>query len=129
MTTQTPDLKALADAERLTQIAAEYEAGTAKCAASGYEEYGPKWQLDRKLMIHAMRFHAAALRAAPEASGTEPVAWKYRAIDHTGNQKHPQLRWVYSTDEPPDSQYYEKRPLFASPPPADMRGTEGKAMP
>ena len=65
------------DAERETiealQIAAEYEAGTAKAVATGYEEFGPAFQRQRQIIIDALRFYAghinsgAAMREPTEA--------------------------------------------------------------
>jgi hypothetical protein len=41
--------------EEMLALAAEYEAGTKKCVASGYEEFGPEWQRKRQLLIDALR--------------------------------------------------------------------------
>jgi hypothetical protein len=46
---------------RALQLAAEYDAGTAKCMASGYMEFGPEFLSDRKLVSDALRHYAGAV--------------------------------------------------------------------
>lgn len=43
------------DCDELVKLADAYEAGTAKCVASGYEEFGPAFQRERALVATALR--------------------------------------------------------------------------
>jgi hypothetical protein len=55
------------DISTLLRLANEYEAGTAKAALTGYEEFGPEWQHERALIVAALRQAAASLPAEGEA--------------------------------------------------------------
>lgn len=55
-----------ADAVRMRQLAEEYDAGSEKCRASGYEEFGDKFFADRKLVADALRFAALSAPVAGE---------------------------------------------------------------
>ena len=46
-------------------LADEYQTGLEKCAASGYEEYGPNFQRRHQMVIAALRA-ASSLRALAE---------------------------------------------------------------
>lgn len=54
--------------EALLALASEYEAGLKKCAASGYEEYGPDFQRKHQMVIDALR-----LAAKPADEGWQPI--------------------------------------------------------
>lgn len=59
------------DSKELLALADEFEAGTAKALATGYEEYGPQFQRKRKLVVDALRY--AALSTASPAALSSPV--------------------------------------------------------
>lgn len=46
------------DRERLIALADDFELGTAKAVASGYQEFGPVWQHDRELIVKALRAYS-----------------------------------------------------------------------
>ena len=57
-----PDNDIEPTAEDFDELASRYQAGTDKALASGYEEFGPAFQLERKMVIAALREVAQRLR-------------------------------------------------------------------
>jgi hypothetical protein len=55
----------MASSAEFKDLADRYQAGFEKCLASGYEEFGEKFQLERRMVIAALR-EASALRALDE---------------------------------------------------------------
>lgn len=78
------------DAELLA-MADEFEAGTAKAIATGYEEFGPEFQRKRKLLVDALR--SVALPKQSDFSREELLAVvdKIRGGTRDG--------WGYGRDE------------------------------
>jgi hypothetical protein len=55
----------IATAAEFKALAEAYQAGLEKCVASGYEEFGPEFQRERKMVVAAL-LAASALRALAE---------------------------------------------------------------
>lgn len=90
-------------------LADEYETGMNRALASGYEEFGPLWESQHRLVIKALRSFGAA----------QPVAWRYR---HRGDP------WSVCDTEPEDVEprRLEVQPLYAAKPPAAPVETESR---
>ena len=94
----------MTDRDELVKLADAYEAGTAKCVASGYEEFGPAFQRERDLIVTALRRLASS---EGEVKGEpEPVAWLRHGPD--GDE-------FAICDEDADGAFA----VFATAPPAD----------
>jgi len=100
-----------AESATLLRLANEFEAGTIKAGASGYEEFGPEWQRERALIISSLRFCAHI--GAPAQAESEPAAYWV---------EHPKFGMELSLDPPNEDAVkrgWVATPLYAALPQAE----------
>jgi len=70
---QTPAVQTMSNeqSDAMLILANEYEVGLQKMVSSGYEEYGPDFQRHHRMVIDALRFHAAAALSDTSSSAGE----------------------------------------------------------